>query len=450
MIERQRPRGTPTVTPIQKLRGLVRRHSGAAAVVAGSIGFVIIASFMRGVILARILGPADYGFAIILITIGAGLDLLTDGGVDQYVVRSRFGHRPDVLAAAHAWRLAASLSGAALIALCAVPVATAISAPSLAPAIAAMALPTALRGMANVAIKVQQRERRYNNEAAVEIVRSVAELAALVTAAFILRSHWAVVIGATVNALAQVVASAMLSGGLPRFRFARRPRRLLSRFSLPVIGNAVILFAATQADRLVIASAFNSIALAHYAAACALGQAVSALLSRIISRLFLPIFSASTAGTPAKRRQADRVTLAVLAGSVAVAVGLAIIVPPLVPLIYGPGFSDLHRIVWASAALQMLQIEQAWLTTLMLGAGATARFPLITGVRAASLPLVMPLLWRFQELLLVPFALTVGSAAALALSYQVLVPIGILSFRTAVIAMARSAAAIAVLAFLIF
>ena len=433
-----------------RIAAFVIRHARSGAVVSGSMGFVIVASFARGVLLARMLGPTDYGLAVILITIGAGLDLLTDGGVDQYVVRSRFGYRRDILAAAQAWRLISSLIAACVVVALALPMAIVVNAPELAPAIAALALPTTLRGFVNLAIKVQQREHRFDKEAAVDVIRSAAEFATLLAAALLLRSHWAVVAGLTANALAQVVASIALSDGRPAISPGKRPRRLIARFSLPVTWNAAILFLATQADRLVIAHALEPAKLALYAAACAIGQAAATLLSRIISRLFLPIFGAATVGLPAKRRQADRLTLAALAGSFTVAVGLALAVPPLVPLIYGPGFADVRLIVLVSAALQMVQIEQAWLTTLMVGAGATHRFPLITGVRAASLPLILPLLWRLQDMLLVPFALLVGATASLAISYATLARLAVVSPRIAVVALARSAAAIVVVAILIF
>jgi hypothetical protein len=86
----------------------------------------------------------------------------------------------------------------------------------------------------------------------------------------------------------------------------------------------------------------------------------------------------------------------------------------------------------------------------MIGAGATARFPAITGMRAAALPLVLPLLWKAGNILLVPFALTIGASASLALSYVTLVGLDVLSFRTAVLGFARAVLTIVVLYVLLF
>lgn len=432
-----------------RIAGLWKKNAVSTLIISGSSIYIIIVSFLRGVIVARMFGPEEFGFAVIIITISAGMDLLCDGAVDQYVVRSRFGHRKDVLAVAQGWRLASTLIASIPLVIFAAPIANAVGAAELAGAIAALIVPAILRGFSTLEIKAQQRQHRFDHEAKIDVLRTTAELITLLGAALLLPSHWAVVAGLTANAAVQFVASAVLCGRLPRLSFRPRLRRLIARFSIPVTLNAMILFAATQGDRFIIASAFNAGTLALYAAACALGQAVATLLSRIIGRLFLPHFGASTVGHAQKRHQADNLSMLFLIGSFAVAVTLTLAVPPIVPLIYGPAFRDVHHIVAASAALQMLQIEQAWLTTLMVGAGATARFPVITGARALALPLVLPLLWKTGDILLVPIALTAGAAVSLLISYTTLVGIDVLSRRTAMIGMARAVVTVGALCYLL-
>lgn len=427
------------IPSVEGRRAAVVRLFRATMMVAGANSYVIVASFARGVLLARLLGPDEYGLAVILITIAASLDLLTDGGVDQYLVRSRFGARPDVVAVAQAYRVGAACLGAILLIVGARPLASALGAPQLSLAIALLAAPMTARSFSNIGIKLQQRQRRYEQETKVDVLRASAELVALTIAVFFMRSYWAVLIGLSVNAAVQLVASAAICGEPPRISYRPRPARLVARFSSPVIVNSLILFAATQGDRLVIANAFDPARVALYAAACAIGQAGATLLSRVILRVLLPLFGAASVGRPEKRRQADLLTFAVIAASLAIAVGLSLIVPGLVPLIYGPAFSDVRDIVIASAALQMLQIEQAWLTTLMTGAGATAKFPLITGVRALALPLVLPLLWKTANILLAPFALTIGALASLMLSYRALLALNVLSLQPALLSLIRGA-----------
>ena len=60
-------------------------------------------------------------------------------------------------------------------------------------------------------------------------------------------------------------------------------------------------------------------------------------------------------------------------------------------------------------------------------------------MRALALPLVLPLLWKTANILLAPFALTIGALASLMLSYRALLALNVLSLQPALLSLIRGA-----------
>jgi O-antigen/teichoic acid export membrane protein len=425
----------------------LRRLISGAALISGANAVNIASAFLRGVLLARILGPDQYGVVVLLITAAAAIDLIVDAGVDQYLVRSRFGHRPEAVHAAERFRRFGSVGLALLFVLAAPWVSELTNIPGHVPELRAIAFVALVRSLASLQYKVQQRQGRFGKESALEVSRAVVDLFVTVSVAYATHSPWAIVAGAYANAIVFAGLSWILrEPGEKRPGVGRFPK-LIWHFSWPIYVNSIILFLALQGDRVVVANLFASADLARYAAASAIGQGVAAVLNRVTTVVLLPHFGKAVP-TEQKRLWANWISLAAIAGSTVFLLGLSAIGPFAVGVLYGPHFTGLASIVFASACLQMIQIEQGWLTTVLVGEGATKRFPLITGLRAVSLP-VAYLLARFvTRVELVPFAFSIGALASLIASYLVARPLRILpawAFPVSVLRIVLSLAVVAVL-----
>lgn len=99
----------------------------------GAIGFSVSVSsstnvaffFARNIVLARVLGPGDFGLAVIILTVAAAIDVLSDLGWDRFLIRAQDSEHPRAHAQAvvHLLRLMLGLAMAAVIALAAFPLA---------------------------------------------------------------------------------------------------------------------------------------------------------------------------------------------------------------------------------------------------------------------------------------------------------------------------------------
>lgn len=414
------------------------------AVVGSSQVLVYASTFIRGVILARILGPHDYGLALILISITGALDLFADAGIDRFVVQNRFGPRPDVMATAHAFRVWGSSLVGLTIVLLSYPISRAFDAPDLWLPIALTAGIVTTRGFANLEYKLQQRDHKFGAEARIRAAMYAAELVVTTVVALWTKSFLAVLAGAYVNALSQVLLSHILAKGSYSFTPRGRLVKLVGRFSLPIYLNAALLFASAQGDRVVIAASFSKQQLAFYAAASAIGAGVSGLAGAMTMNLLLPRLAPRGGEPGLSARQVSLLTALAIGGSVVFLAGVGLLGPMMVGMLYGPAFAGLGALVFAATIAPMIQLEQSWLTTILLANGLTARFPLITIMRAAAFPAALLMVSLGMSIIAVPLAFALGATLSLAVSYHAARHLKLIDGRLIILSFSRVIVAAAI------
>jgi O-antigen/teichoic acid export membrane protein len=417
-------------------------------IVGFSSAFGLATTFLRGVLLARILGPSEFGLAVILISITGALDLFADAGIDRFVVQHRFGARSDLMRTSHAFRVGGSTLVGAAIVLLSYPLSVIFKAPELAIPIALTGGVVAIRGLVNLSYKLQQREHRFERETIIDTARFSADVVTTATVALITHSFWAVLVGSYVNALVQLAMSHLLASQPYSFRPRGPLVALVARFSTPIYVNAAMLFAAAQGDRMVVAAMFSKRQLALYAAACAIGQGVSQLANKMTMSILLPIMAARDGDLVERRRRMTWLGAAIIVASLLFLLAMSLLGPIAVRMLYGPEYVGLRNIIFASAIVQMIQLEQGWLTTLLMANGRTRIFPLITVMRAAAFPAAVAFVALGWSLLSIPLAFALGTALSLAVSYYAARPLHLIDRRLVIASFARIVIATAAVGFL--
>jgi hypothetical protein len=106
-------------------------------------------------------------------------------------------------------------------------------------------------------------------------------------------------------------------------------------------------------------------------------------------------------------------------------------------MLYGPAYANLQALIFASAIVQMIQLEQGWLTTLLMANGLTARFPMITVMRAAAFPAAILFVSMGMSLLAIPLAFALGAALSLASSYHAARRLKLIDRRLVIVSFTR-------------
>jgi O-antigen/teichoic acid export membrane protein len=103
-----------------------------------------------------------------------------------------------------------------------------------------------------------------------------------------------------------------------------------------ITGTSIILYVAGELDNLVIGKVLSMEDLGYYVLAFTLANMVTSFLSRLLSGALFPAYSKIQSDIPAVNRVFSKSLILLLNVVVPTAVGLAILAPELVRLIYGP------------------------------------------------------------------------------------------------------------------
>jgi lipopolysaccharide exporter len=270
------------------LRSLVRRGalwSTLDVVVNRTSGFLL------GIIVARLLSPADFGIYAVALVVHAILINVSDLGVGAALVRDdneavRASGRTVTTIA-----LACSISLGLLMALLAPVLAELLGAPRATTAIRVMALTLPLAGITAVPGALLRREFKMKTifvaDTANNAASGVAVIALALAGAGPLALAWSFVAGQLLTAIILVARSpAWFWPGWDR----GEARRLLG-FSLPLVGANVLGFTTQNVDYIIVGKLMGSVSLGLYLLAFNISGWPQNVLGFVIKSVSLPAFA---------------------------------------------------------------------------------------------------------------------------------------------------------------
>lgn len=356
-------------------------------------------------VLARLVGPAEYGLVALAVPFVLFCNMLADAGMSQALAR-----RQDVtteLESTVFW-LAGGLGLALSAIACAAawPLAIVLGQPRLPWLIMALSPILVMSGLTAVANARVIREGRFAIFAGGDLISTIASAAVAFAAALNGAGAWSLV--AQQLTLWACKSAWVNLHARPSIRACFRPSQVreLVRFGLHSIGSNLSDFVARNFDNMIIGGALGAVALGYYAMAYQIIRVPDAVIS---GPLYLYVFTAvaRAAHAGAQARTAELAVSALrLASAVLtpVFVGLALVAPLAVSVVLGPewrsagrvlanlcaaGFGFAHCVVVAAVLMGLgrshLQLRMAMISgvTTIAIVGVFARF----GVETVSLAL---------------------------------------------------------------
>jgi len=322
--------------------GPVARQSAWA--LGSSAGTAVLQSATTA-LLARFLAPADFGTASIVAIVAGLASALALLGLGAALTQARETTREDAAAV-----LGVSLALAALLAVTLAGVVgpllgRALDAPALPGLVALAALALPLSAFQGVAIALLQRRLAFDVLARLQLAAVVGNAVLSLALAAAGGGVLALVVGrlladAVVLPFALRCADAPLRPRLDATRAAR-----FVRFGVPVAGTQVLIAAGSQIDTAVLAATLGVAALGQYALAFTLVMLPAVRLASVVKAVAFAALSRSAPVGAAFERQACSLLRQVSATCCPLALGLAVVAGDLVPLVLGPGWSDVSQLV---------------------------------------------------------------------------------------------------------
>jgi PST family polysaccharide transporter/lipopolysaccharide exporter len=272
-------------------QGTLRRQTveGVFWTAAGTV-FSKAVSFVKTIILARLLAPEDFGlFGAALAVLGA-LQVFTETGASALLV-----HKTDV--DDRYWNtgwVIGILRGAGIFLIiwaCSTLIAGFYGRPGLNAILKVLAFSFLLQGFNNVGLIRLQKEMRFKRRVALDQLAELIGNLSAIGFGIAFRSVWALVLGKIVASAAMLALSHLFLKYRPGLHFDRQAARDFVSFGKSVFAFSVLVYLITSVDDIIVGKVLGMAMLGHYTMAYGLANIPTTHISRTIARVVFPAYS---------------------------------------------------------------------------------------------------------------------------------------------------------------
>ena len=293
---------------------------------------VRLTGLVSTVVLARLLTPEDYGIVAIATLIYGTIEVFSQVGVSNSVIRHPNPTREHYDSAFTLCLLLGFVLS--LVVLAVTPLTTFyFHEPRATPVLLVLALRSALGGLQNIAVVNFQRRFEFHKQFALNVSSTLIGFVSVLVSAFVLRNYWALVIGIMTKQIAQVMMSYILEPYMPRLTLSKISD--LIGYSFWTLSRNIGNYAFDQVEKLAIGPAMGAAAMGRFEVGRDLAYSP---IVEIVSPVSFTLFSvmARLQNDPQKRREVFLHALywsALICSSMAI--GMALVAADVVHLVLG-------------------------------------------------------------------------------------------------------------------
>jgi O-antigen/teichoic acid export membrane protein len=387
-----------------------------------------VCSFIRNLIVARFISPADFGIAATFAMTLSLLEMISNLAAEMLLVQSPDGDDPRLQSTAQLLRAGRGfLNAFALLAL-AGPMSHLFGVPQARWAFAFLGIFPLARGFSNLDMNRMQRHMRFWPSVSVDLGANVVTTIAAIPLAYWLKDY-SVMLWVLVG---QAVFSAIGSHFVAERRYAWAWDKVYAKrifaFGWPLLINGLLMYGIFEGDRLVIGSAsrvfphshFTLFDLGVYSVAFGLTMAPTILVGNIGTSLFLPVL----ARVQHERSEFYRKYL--LSSQVISLVAMMITVPFIlvggqaVVLLYGDKYRAAGQIIGWLAAMWGIRMFRVAPTVAAIAYGDTQNAMYANIARTFALVGMLVVAWVGGSLVWIPICGFGGEVLALAITVVLL------------------------------
>lgn len=320
------------------------------------------------VILARLLTPADFGLVAMAGVFIALLEVLVQQGFSAAITQR------DILEPEHEstafWSnvLLSALMGAVLWSSSGW-IARLYGAPDLAPVVRWLSAVLPLRALVAVPVGLLQRRLEFRVLAVRSILGAFVGGIAGVAAAFAGWGVYALVAQQLLGGLAEVLAVWGAAAWWPRFAFSMRHLRELLGFGLHLVGANLLDFLNRRSDDFLIGVFLGPVALGYYAVAYRALKVMTQVMAKTGTVVAFSAFSRLQEQPHRMREAFYRSTQAAGVVAIPAFVGLSVVAPKAVPLIFGEQFAESGMVLRVLALIGVVHAVSYYNFAVYVGIG---------------------------------------------------------------------------------
>lgn len=345
-------------------------------------------NFIAFLVLARLLAPADYGLvAMAMAAIAIPGILLNEGFGDSLVQRE--GLTDEHINVVFWVNLGLSLIFVALVMACSGLIASLAGEPQVAPVIRWMSLTLVATGMGSVAGAIYRRRIDYSRFALRTLVATVSGVVTGVGLAVLGFGVWSLVASQLVQGFVGLAVMWYELGWYPGLRFSVKAFRDIGHFSSYVMLGNVFRFATEKLDSVIIGSALGANLLGFYYMAQRLLMTINYVSISPVDAVMLP--SLSRMQDDPKKLADTYVTMIWAAAILWVpsTLGLGLVAPRLVPLLFGPKWDFAVPVIMIVSITAVTQVLMRATSQVLIAVGRPLTNALINAIHLVIMVLMM-------------------------------------------------------------
>ena len=257
----------------------------------------IINNLMRivsTVCLTRLLSPDVYGVTGMIMSVFYMINMVSDIGLQAYVVRHERSNEPDFLSSVYTIHAIRGVILASIAALLAWPLSLALAKPEIALPLMAASLVFVIDGQVSLHQFRALRDGRVPRVTLIDIAMTFCQIVSAIVLAYFLRNVWAIVGSMIIASLGRLWAGyALFPGSRHRFRRDREIAADLWRFSRVIAVSSTLTLILTQVDKLAMARILSLGEFGTYVIASSLAGAPQVFAFNYSSSIVYPTVAAA-------------------------------------------------------------------------------------------------------------------------------------------------------------
>jgi len=247
-------------------------------------------NFIRLIILARILAPADFGLMGIALLTMTTLETFSQTGFQTALIQKKKDIK-EYLDAAWTVLIIRGIILFAILYFIAPIAATFFDASAAKPIIQVIGFSIFIHAFTNIGIVYFQKELEFNKQFIYEFIGTLSDFVVAVSAALILRNVWALVFGLLAGNMARLIVSYRIHPYRPRISHDLKKAKELWGFGKWVLGATILTFLITQGDDIFVGKIVGVAALGFYQLAYKISNMPTTELTHVITRVSFPAYS---------------------------------------------------------------------------------------------------------------------------------------------------------------
>lgn len=326
---------------------------------------------VRTVIVARMLGPENFGIAATFFLVTGGFALISDLGIEKYLQHVRTRELPQIQPSLGSLLIIRGLVVSALICGFSTQLAGLFGNAELAGLYMLLALIPLVEGFKHLDVLRQQRDLVYLPAIQMSLGSLIPGALVTIVLAFLTHSYLSVIWGSLVTSCLSVLLSHLLATERYRLGLDRAIIWRVMVYGWPLMVNGFAIYLGNQGDRIIVGSMSGMIELAGYAAIGSLTAGVSLFLAKLTGNLYLPILAAVRDDPVAFARRnqfCGAISLSLIAVTL---IPMIIIGKPLVLLLFGAEYQIPSALAGWLSVLAGARVLRCWPVAVALSVGFT-------------------------------------------------------------------------------